>query len=57
MRWGDGLGVEQPGDVRGRVSFSHAGETGRGAGRDDLVGQTLRHKHRLCGGEAGTSTS
>ena len=52
MRWGDGLSVEQPGDVWGRVSFSHAGETSRRAGRDDLVGQTLRHKHGLCGGEA-----
>ncbi|TNN66648.1 hypothetical protein EYF80_023182 [Liparis tanakae] len=50
-RRGDGLGVEQPGDVCGRVSRPDAGETGGGAARDVLVGRALGDGRGLCGGE------
>ncbi len=51
MRWGDGVSVEEPGDVRRWVSSHYTSKTSRGARRDELVGQALCDRRRLCGGE------
>lgn len=54
MRWQrDGVSVEQPGDVWGRVSFCYAGKTSGGARRDELVGEALCDRNRFCGGVIG----
>ena len=49
------MGVEQPGDVGGRIPTRHTGEAGRRPGMDGLVTRTLYQGGGLCrrGGERG----
>jgi len=55
--WGDRVGIEQPGGVRGGVSSSNAAQTSRRAKKDELVVQALHDRDGLCGGEGATLIS